>query len=322
MLSPSRTRSSLGSTGTRPESKAATGRAPAAIRRPLAERRLELERAACREGSTSSTSSPGKSCWLTARTTSSAESTGSPSIATMRSPPTEPARPRPRAPSRRPQPGAFRRASVDDLLDGRAPLGRSRTRSAGHARRDGLGRDPEPGVAHLAGLDQLLHRSLRRVDGDREADALRGAALAADLRVDPDDLAAGVEHRAARVAAVDRRVRLDRVDEVVARGHRVDRALGRRDDADAQRALLAERAADRSDRLADDHGARVAERHRAHRDDRRVDLEKPDVVEEVPADDLRGNALAVPELDVHRATAARRLRLVRLAGGRDRRASS
>ena len=66
----------------------------------------------------------------------------------------------------------------------------------------------------------------------------------------PSTRAARVEQRAARVAVVDRRVGLDRADDREA-GQRVDRAVERRDDADRQRLLLAERAADRRDRRAD-----------------------------------------------------------------------
>ena len=44
--------------------------------------------------------------------------------------------------------------------------------------------------------------------------------------------------------------------------------------------------------------ARVAERHRADRVVGGIDLEDADVVEDVPADDLRRDALAVAELDV------------------------
>ena len=56
---------------------------------------------------------------------------------------------------------------------------------------------------------------------------------------------------------------------------------------------------------ADDDTGGVAERHRVERVQRRVDLDEPDVVEEVPADDLRRHAVAVLELDVEvRAVAA------------------
>ena len=54
----------------------------------------------------------------------------------------------------------------------------------------------------------------------------------------------------------DRRVDLDRVDELEVRdGQRCDRPADRRDDADGERVLVAERAPDRRDRLADDDTA-------------------------------------------------------------------
>ena len=68
-----------------------------------------------------------------------------------------------------------------------------------------------------------------------------------DLGVDAEHAAAAVEQRAARVAAVDRRVGLDRPDGLEA-GERLDRAVERRDDPDRERLLLAERAADGGDR--------------------------------------------------------------------------
>src|SRR5439155_26029813 len=52
------------------------------------------------------------------------------------------------------------------------------------------------------------------------------------------------------------------------------------------------------DGRADDDARRVAERHRAHRMALRVDVDDGDVVEEVVPHDLRGNPVAVRELDV------------------------
>ena len=131
-----------------------------------------------------------------------------------------------------------------------------------------LGLDAEVGVADLAGRAQLGDDALDRVGRDREADAdvaglAAGAARAGglDLRVDADHLAGGVEQRAAGVAGVDRGVGLDDVvdREAVGRG---DLALQRADDADRERAVEAERVADRVRRVADLDAARVAERER------------------------------------------------------------
>ena len=103
--------------------------------------------------------------------------------------------------------------------------------------------------------------------------------------------------------------------QVEARGDRVDRTFGRRDDAHAQRALLAEGAADRGHGLADDDGARVTQGHGAHRMVGWIDLEQADVVEEVPADDLGRDALSVPKLDVDGVGRRRSSARIGLSGG-------
>ena len=87
--------------------------------------------------------------------------------------------------------------------------------------------DAEVGVLHLAAGDERVRDALRRVDRDREADAVVAAGVALDLRVDADHLAAEVQQRAAGVAVVDRGVGLDRAgDRVVVR--RRDRAVDAR----------------------------------------------------------------------------------------------
>ena len=187
----------------------------------------------------------------------------------------------------------------------------------GEPRGQRLRGDAEPRIAHLAVLDQLFHRPPCGVDRHGEAHSLRRSGVAVDLRVDPDDATTCVEHRAARVTAVDRRVRLDRIDEVVARGQRGDRALGCRHDPDAERALVAERASDRRDGLADDDVRRVPERHHRQVTIGRVDLEEPDVVVDVPPDDARPHPVAVAELDEDSVRRLRSRRRVALAGRRD-----
>ena len=84
-----------------------------------------------------------------------------------------------------------------------------------------------------------------------------------------------------------------------------DRAVDRRDDADRQRLLLAERRADRRDRLADLDARALAERQRPQREALGVDLQQRDVGVRVVADDLRLDLVAVGELDVDLARAAR-----------------
>jgi hypothetical protein len=59
-------------------------------------------------------------------------------------------------------------------------------------------------VLRLAGLDDLIHDGLCHVDGDREPDALVAAAFAGENRgIDADQLAAGIDEGAARVARID-----------------------------------------------------------------------------------------------------------------------
>ena len=111
---------------------------------------------------------------------------------------------------------------------------------------------------------------------------------------------------------IDRRVGLDRVDQVVAAGQRGDRAPDRGDDADGERIGIPERAADRGHGLADDDTARVAERHRIEGVEGGIDADHADVVVEVVADDGRGHPVAVRELDVDRV---RRRRLARATCG-------
>ena len=76
--------------------------------------------------------------------------------------------------------------------------------------------------------------------------------------------------------------------------------------------LLAEGAADRRHRLADDEVAVVAERQRVQVEAVGVDFDQGDVGERVEADDLRRDHVAVGELDVDG------LRLVTLAARRSR----
>ena len=87
-----------------------------------------------------------------------------------------------------------------------------------------------------------------------------------------------------------------------------------RDDAGRERVGVPERAADRSDGRTNDDARRLPERHRREGVRPRVDLQEADVVEEVPADDPRGRAVVVGELDVD---VARRADLRALAGVRD-----
>ena len=121
-----------------------------------------------------------------------------------------------------------------------------------------LDRDADPAARDAAAAQQLLHDAVGGVGGNGEADADIAAGRREDGAVHADDVAVEVERRAARVAAIDRRVDLHVVD--VSRRARVAPAHGR-DDAGGRGAVETERVADGDDPIADAHVARVVERH-------------------------------------------------------------
>ena len=159
------------------------------------------------------------------------------------------------------------------------------------------------GVLHLAAGDERVGDALRCVDRDREADAVVAAGVALDLRVDPDHLAAEVEQRAARVAVVDRGVRLDRAgDRVVVR--RGDRAVDRADDAGRSWTRAGRtgcRSPRRSGRPA--RSSTCPERERMELRASVLDLDHGDVGRVVGADERRLCGLAVLERDLDRGRA-------------------
>src|SRR5206468_13082396 len=67
---------------------------------------------------------------------------------------------------------------------------------------------PEPAARNLALRAQLLDDRLGEVRGDRKADSHVAARLAEDRAVDADDLAFDVQQWAARIAGIDRSIRL------------------------------------------------------------------------------------------------------------------
>ena len=122
------------------------------------------------------------------------------------------------------------------------------------------------------------------------------AAAGLDLRVDADHAAGGVDQRPAGVARVDRRVGLDDVLDREAVGRR-DLPLQRGDDAGRQRAVQAERVADRDRRVADLDVLGRAQRQRLEVQALGVDLQQREVGRRVRADDLGLDRLLVGELD-------------------------
>ena len=120
-------------------------------------------------------------------------------------------------------------------------------------RREVLRLDAEKAAQHAAVLDQVLHDPGREVGRNRESDALRPAV---ERGVDADEVTVRVDQRAARVAGVDRGVRLH---EVLDRVQAEVVAPGRADDALRDRLAEAIRIADREHDIADAHVADARE---------------------------------------------------------------
>ena len=83
------------------------------------------------------------------------------------------------------------------------------------ARRDVLNREPDAAALHVAVLEQLRDDLADHVARNREADADVAARAGQDRGVDTEQLAVDVDERAARVAGIDRRVRLNEVLEAL-----------------------------------------------------------------------------------------------------------
>ena len=134
----------------------------------------------------------------------------------------------------------------------------------------------------------------------READAFAAARLRVDEGVDADQPALGIDQRAAAVARIDGRVGLD-VD------HRVFRrqlARDGADDAERDRRVEAERAAEREHQLARPQRVGVAEGERRQR--LGLDLDHRQIGLVIDRDDLRADRAAAPAEDGASGLAARR----------------
>ena len=159
----------------------------------------------------------------------------------------------------RPDAGLVGRAAAQHAGDDARRDFLPRPKRFGQLGRDVLRLDADPAAHDLAGADDRLHHRLRGRDRNRKADAERAAAARIDRGIDAEQVAVGVDQRAARIAGIDRGVGLDEVlegvdAEVV--------AAERRDDAHGDGLADAERVADRQHDVADLRLFGVAERDR------------------------------------------------------------
>src|SRR5690606_32108784 len=157
---------------------------------------------------------------------------------------------------------------------------------------DRLDEYTEPSAAHLAVLDELLHDGPRHVRRHGETDADIAAGRRDDRGVDADEQAVHREQRAARIARIDRSVRLDEILVALAVGHHAG-APERADDAVGHRLAEAERVTDRDDEVADLELTRVA--HPRRDEVLGLDLEQRDIRRLVAADELRREAALIRE---------------------------
>ena len=141
--------------------------------------------------------------------------------------------------------GMGSRRSVANLGDQRSLRGRQ-PKCVGDVRRDRLDIDADQPMFDRAVLHQLRDDLLGLTGRDRKSDTDAAAIGRIDRGVDTHDRAIDIDQRAARIAAVDRRVYLK---EVVVRAT-VKVAAARRNDAGSDRRSDTERIADRQNLVA------------------------------------------------------------------------
>src|SRR4029077_11194619 len=110
-----------------------------------------------------------------------------------------------------------------------------------------LDHDSQVAARDVAVGDKFVHDVAGEVDRDGKSNALDAAAAAQDGGIDTDEPALSIHERAARVAGVDRGVRLD---EVLVIEPDAAGAAGGADDAGGDRLADAERIANRQDDVA------------------------------------------------------------------------
>ena len=156
--------------------------------------------------------------------------------------------------------GDLGRAAVLHAGDERAP-GLVEAEALGDLVGHALDVDAKPAAPRMAELPDLIDHRLGQVRRNGEADADRAARGREDRGVDADHLAVHVEHRSARIAAVDRGIGLEEI--VIGAG--IDLARARRQDSGRHRAAQPEGIADRQHPIADPDLVAVAELDRGER---------------------------------------------------------
>ena len=142
-------------------------------------------------------------------------------------------------------------------------------------------------------LDDRIEHRLGGRDGNGETDADRAAGLRIDRRIDPQQVAAAVDQRPARVAEVDRGIGLDEIFEVV--DVQVV-APQRGDDAERDGLADAERVADRQHHVSDARLLHVAEHD--HRQAPGLDPDHGEVGFGIGADDIGRRLAAIGQADL------------------------
>jgi hypothetical protein len=150
---------------------------------------------------------------------------------------------------------------------------------------------PPRGAPALGGGDDAFHH----IDGNGEADADTAARTRIDRRIDADQPPVEIDERAARIARIDRRIRLNEESVVADAGLR---ARQRRNDALRHRLADAEGIADRDDEIAHFNRVRIAKLE--HRESLvALDLEHGQIRARIAQHDLGFEFAMIRQRDLH-----------------------
>src|SRR5205823_2968764 len=165
--------------------------------------------------------------------------------------------------------------------------------AGGHFGRDRLYLYTQPAARHPAMRLELRHHTVQGGGRNREADTDAAARRRENHRVHADDLAANIEGRTARVAAIDRRVDLNKVRVRTITHVAADRGH----DAGCHRIAQTEGIAHRDHPVADANLTIVAELHRGQRPVA-PDLDQSNVCSWIGANELCVELAPVRQFDL------------------------